>query len=284
MNKNETQKTESVLTAPAESPLMAATESPLMIAAELVKANGNMDVSKLKELLELQERYDATQAKKAYVVAMAEFKKNPPEIIKDKMVKFGNTKYSHATLPNVTTCINKALSEHGLHSAWITSQANGSIKVTCKITHVDGHSEETGISAPPDKTGSKNDIQGIGSTITYLERYTLLALTGLATADQDNDGAGAGKDNNAPTTKPTKKDEQDKLVDHAFFEFETANQPYLNEHPGVKFDVERFKEAIIKHFKSLPTRKESISVILERVKPEECTVETRDDRPEFPNE
>ncbi|GAF97705.1 unnamed protein product, partial [marine sediment metagenome] len=43
MDKNETQKTESTLTAP--------TESPLMIAAELVKANGNMDVGKLKELL-----------------------------------------------------------------------------------------------------------------------------------------------------------------------------------------------------------------------------------------
>ena len=60
--------------------------------------------------------------------------------------------------------------------------------VTCKITHVKGHSEETTLSAPSDTSGSKNAIQAIGSTITYLERYTLLALTGLATSEMDDDG------------------------------------------------------------------------------------------------
>jgi hypothetical protein len=34
----------------------------------------------------------------------------------------------------------------------------------------------------------------MGSTISYLERYTLLALTGLAAHDQDNDGKGSGGD------------------------------------------------------------------------------------------
>ena len=43
------------------------TESPLTAAAEIVKEDGSMDVSKLKALLDLQERWDATQAKKAYV-------------------------------------------------------------------------------------------------------------------------------------------------------------------------------------------------------------------------
>jgi hypothetical protein len=55
-----------------------------------------------------------------------------------------------------------------------------------------GHSEETTLSAPSDTTGSKNPIQAIGSTITYLERYTLLALTGLATYDQDDDAQSVG--------------------------------------------------------------------------------------------
>ena len=276
MNKNETQTTEATPVAPAES--------PLMIAAELVKANGNMDVSKLKELLELQERWDATQAKKAYIVAMSAFKETPPEILKDKSVGYGTTSYKHASLYNVTTKINTELSKHRLTAAWVTSQDNGNIKVTCKITHADGHSEETCLAAKPDATGSKNPIQAIGSTVAYFERYTILALTGPATADQDNDGAGAGKDNNAPPTKPTKKEDQDKLVEHAFFEFETANQPYLNEHPGVKFDVERFKEAIIRHHDRLPTKTEHIKLLLKAVKPEECMVETRDDLPDFPNE
>ena len=177
MEKNEIQKT----------------VSPLASAAELVKSDGNMDVEKLSKLLEMQEKWDATQANKAYVVAMSEFKASPPEILKDRSVSYGQTSYNHASLGNVTAILNKALSEHGLTASWITSQDNGSIKVTCKITHVMGHSEETCLAAAPDTSGSKNPIQAIGSTVTYLQRYTLLALTGLATYDQDDDGFGAGK-------------------------------------------------------------------------------------------
>ncbi len=92
-------------------------------------------------------------------------------------------------MANVVEKISAELSKHGLSASWTTKQ-NGAILVTCKITHILGHSEETTLSAPSDTSGSKNAIQAIGSTITYLERYTLLALTGLATEDQDNDGQG----------------------------------------------------------------------------------------------
>jgi hypothetical protein len=46
--------------------------------------------------------------------------------------------------------------------------------------------------APKDTSGSKNAIQSIASTITYLQRYTLFAATGLAADDQDDDGKAAG--------------------------------------------------------------------------------------------
>ncbi len=166
--------------------------SPLATAAQLVQqADGKIDVAQLRELLELQERYDANEAKKAYVVAMAAFKADPPKIIKDMHVGYKQTSYNHASLANVTSCINTALSGHGLTGSWVTSQDNGSVKVTCKITHVLGHSEITCLSAAPDTTGSKNPIQAIGSTVTYLQRYTILALTGLATYEQDDDGVGS---------------------------------------------------------------------------------------------
>ncbi len=183
--------------------------SPLANAAELVKVGGSMDVAKLRELLELQERWEANEAKKAYVVAMSGFKADPPEILKDKTVSYGQTSYRHATLYNVTSKINSALSLHGLTASWRTAQDNGSIKVTCKITHVLGHSEETSLSAPPDDSGKKNVIQQMASTITYLERYTLFALTGLAGKDQDDDGNGAGKPP-AQVRRPT--DEEWKVI------------------------------------------------------------------------
>jgi len=103
----------------------------------------------------------------------------------------GTTAYNHASLANVTNKINRALSEHGLSASWVTNQSDG-LKVTCTIAHKLGHSESTSLSAGPDTSGSKNAIQAIGSTVTYLERYTILALTGLATREQDDDGGGAG--------------------------------------------------------------------------------------------
>ena len=82
------------------------------------------------------------------------------------------------------------MSEQGLTASWSTTQEANQVTVTCRITHVLGHYEETSLSSAHDNSGGKNAIQAIGSAITYLQRYTLLALTGLATKDQDNDGAG----------------------------------------------------------------------------------------------
>lgn len=43
---------------------------------------------------------------------------------------------------------------------------------------------------PPDAGGAKNAIQARASTKTYLERYTLKAITGLSEQEDDDDGNG----------------------------------------------------------------------------------------------
>jgi len=156
-----------------------------------VAVSQGADLAKLEKLMELQERFEANEARKAYTKAMAAFKKNPPEILKDAHVAYkaggGTTEYNHATLGQVASAIGAALSAHGLSAAWKTEQ-NGQVVVTCTITHEQGHSESTSLTAAADTSGSKNAIQAIGSTITYLQRYTLLALTGIAAKGQDDDG------------------------------------------------------------------------------------------------
>jgi hypothetical protein len=168
------------------------TPASMMMAA----IEKGLDLEKVEKAMLLQERWEANEARKAYHLAMAKFKANPPEIEKDKHVSYemtgGGTKsYNHASLANVTSKINSALSVQGLSATWDTFQGEGGrITVTCRITHEKGHSENTKLSASPDDSGKKNAIQAIGSTISYLERYTLLALTGLATHDMDDDAQG----------------------------------------------------------------------------------------------
>lgn len=146
-------------------------------------------IDRMTNLMELKEKWEQTEAKKAYYKAMTAFKADPPKIVKDKQVAFSSTKYKHATLANVCEQIGASLSKHGLSHSWETVQDDkGRVGVVTKITHELTHSEQTVIWAPADDSGHKNKIQQIGSTITYLQRYGLLAMTGLATEDQDDDG------------------------------------------------------------------------------------------------
>lgn len=151
-----------------------------------------MDAEALGKLLELQQRWEADQARKAFVQAMAAFKAEPLKVRKGKHVRFqtqkGVTEYDHATLAQVVDAVVGALSKHGFSHRWETTQQDKLISVTCVITHELGHSERVTLSATPDESGGKNSIQALGSTVTYLQRYTLMAATGLAAHDMDDDG------------------------------------------------------------------------------------------------
>jgi len=162
--------------------------------AELIQSaiSSGTDLDKLEKLLELQERWEAKEARKAYNKALSLFKTDPPKIIKDKKVGYSTSKgkvgYSYASLAHIVEKITPALSKFGLSANWITTQKESSITVTCRLTHEDGHSETVSITAPEDSSGSKSVIQSVGSTISYLSRYSLLCITGLAADDMDTDG------------------------------------------------------------------------------------------------
>lgn len=146
-----------------------------------------VDTEQLKELMTMQREWKAEQARDAFFQAMNAFRAEAIEIVKTKKVAFKDTAYKHATLADVVAATTPALSMHGLSHRWETTQEGGLITVSCIITHALGHSERTTLTAGPDTSGSKNSIQAIGSTVTYLQRYTFTAITGLAAKDQDDD-------------------------------------------------------------------------------------------------
>lgn len=174
-------------------PTAHASQSPTPADLLRIALSQNVDVDKLQKLMEMQQQWEANEARKAYVAAMARFKANPPQIVKDKHVSFGNTAYNHATLGNVCEVICAALGEHGFSHRWDIDQTDTNrITVTCTITHTQGHSERVKLTAAPDSSGQKNQIQQVASAVTYLQRYTLLSATGMATVEQDDDGRASG--------------------------------------------------------------------------------------------
>ncbi len=185
--------------APFEKPPQVPTPMHLI---ELAVEKG-ADADQLAKLMELQLKWEANEARKAFIAAMQLFRANQPEINKTKHVSFANkdgkqTDYDHAELHVITELITNALKAVGIIHSWKTSDAGGKVTVTCVLTHEMGHSEEAAtLSGPSDTSGGKNNIQAIGSTVTYLQRYTLLSATGLAAKGMDDDGKSEGLPENA---------------------------------------------------------------------------------------
>ena len=149
------------------------------------------DIDKLEKLMALQERWEANEAKKAYVAAMNAFKEEAPVVRRDKQNKQYNSMY--VSLPQLVSTISPFLSKHGLSFRWDHDQSNGAaITVTCIVTHEMGHSEKVTMTGPADTSGQKNAIQQIKSTVTYLKAVTLESITGLASTDANLDDDGNG--------------------------------------------------------------------------------------------
>lgn len=149
---------------------------------------GGAGIEVLEKLQVMQERFEDREAEKAYVLAMTEFRSLCSKIIRTSTVSFKQTNYKFTPLADILEQIKPHMTACGLSHAWITDQKDR-IEVTCKVTHMLGHSEETTLMAEADSSGSKNSIQSIGSTVSYLQRYTLKSLLGLAEGDDDGKSA-----------------------------------------------------------------------------------------------
>jgi hypothetical protein len=165
--------------------------SPI-VSAGMKILEAHPDPQALRELLSIQHTWEQEEARKAYERAMVALKRELPTVImRDKTVDFTNkagnrTYYTHASLAAAMDAVTEPLTRHGISLSWKPSTARGNVQVTCRVTHVEGHTEETSISAPVDTSGNKGPAQGVASTITLLQRYTALSLLGIATADMDD--------------------------------------------------------------------------------------------------
>lgn len=201
-----------------EQVALATGDEPLLVpipgedpGAALMRIVGNavasaQPIEVIERLLVVHERYEAGVARKAYAAAMASLRGELPRVFKTDVVDYkakgGRVFYMHENLAAMVEDLSPVMARHGLAFRWdLETTIPESIHVTCIITHAAGHQEETTLSGPPDTSGSKNAIQAIASTVSYLQRYTLKAAVGIA-AGKDDDGAGG-----APATRPPTQDQ-----------------------------------------------------------------------------
>ena len=152
-------------------------------------ANG-ASIEIMEKLMGLHERWEANQSRKAFDEAIASAKAELTPVMKNRA---GHNGKRYADFAAIASAVDPIISKFGLSYRFRTAQTDR-INVTCILSHKAGHYEETTLGGPADTSGSKNAIQAIGSTLTYLQRYSLVQALGLAASEDDNGkAAGAGE-------------------------------------------------------------------------------------------
>lgn len=132
-----------------------------------------------------------------------------PRLAKTKVAKVKNKagvelyEYHYADLGLTLAAIRESMGKAGLGVAWGIATHRGEVIVTTMVFH--GESEQwmsTTMATPNEKGGS---VQGVGSGSTYLRRYGVTALLGLATEDDDGRGASPQPKPQAPPKEPRER-------------------------------------------------------------------------------
>ena len=180
-----------------QTALALADNSPAgMMMAALQKG---ASLEQVEKLMDLQAKWESREAEKKFNAAFAAFRGEDLRVITDKARTNGPLSgQKYATLHAFVKATKEALSKHGLTASWkVTRDEPDWIEVTCILKHAMGHRETVSMGGPPDTGPARNVLQARHSTVSYLERYTLKAICGLAEQDDDDDGAGgasSGKD------------------------------------------------------------------------------------------
>lgn len=176
------------------APAPVAPGAPSLLAIlQAAMTDPSASLERMNQAFDFYQRIEAARARKAFDSAIAAAKADFGKIVKKHSVSRGKDGggFKHEDLADIAEAVDPALAANGLSYRFrATSNPTEPIKVTCVVTHKDGHFEETSLSAGADASGGKNGIQAIGSTLSYLQRYSLRLALGIA-AGREDDGKAA---------------------------------------------------------------------------------------------
>jgi hypothetical protein len=173
-------------------------DSSILAVMERLASNPNLDADKIEKLFNVfingQRKMREMMDEQEFAHRMAEFKENPPEIIKNRKAqmksKDGSTSWvvPFADLDAYCKEAMPEMAKRGITWSFPFSENGNLITVSCILRYGLYNHTPTTLTAAPDTSGAKNDLQAKGSTVAYLERYTFCGATGLTAAMPDTDG------------------------------------------------------------------------------------------------
>lgn len=161
----------------------AADESTALLGIiEKVAMSPDADITKLEKMLDMQERILDRNAKQAFASSFARMQAELPEVLRRGKAHSS----TYAKFEDINEAVRPVLSRYGFAVSFRIRQ-DEKIRVIGVLSHQDGHTEETEMVFPADTSGSKNNVQAIGSSVSYGKRYVLCALLNISTRGEDDD-------------------------------------------------------------------------------------------------
>jgi hypothetical protein len=176
--------------------------SPESLISQAISKGVNVET--MEKLLSMRRELKKEWAREQFTKSMAALQKKIPVIPKNRKVRFVSkrtgsvTSYSYAPLDHIVDVAKGFISDSGFAYTILSSSTDTSVSATVVVSHVDGHSEETGFSVPIDKESSMNPQQQHVSASSYAKRCAFCNAFGILTGGEDtpNDP----KDINLPTS------------------------------------------------------------------------------------
>lgn len=216
---------------PAKVTSLPAPTNMLAIIAQAA-ANPAVDVAKMQALLDMQRQLETEQGRRAFTNAFIELQNELPIIRPDGKIEIrekesggartGRVQQAtpYATFQAIIKAVKAPLRKNGFSLSFATEPSPDGTRIVVKgfLDHVDGHQRTTAFPLPAEVSGSKNNVQGWGSTLSYGKRYATIALLNIisgAPEDADLDGAieKAKSDDAVVLITPKQIDEVTKAVE-----------------------------------------------------------------------
>ena len=196
--KRPTKRKAKPVTAIATRPAPVVPGDEQMTAIERFVLDPRVDVEKLERVIALQERARVEGSRVAYFSALSILQSRLPKIGKrGKIYLKGGSKVRNKYAKmgdDILPIVKPILAEHRFSIRWRTAffveDGKRMIRVTGILSHELGWSEESVFEAPPDVHDSRNQVQSLGSTISYGHRYTMVDLLNLEISDDESDDDG----------------------------------------------------------------------------------------------
>jgi hypothetical protein len=177
----------------APPPAVADYSASLLEVISKAARDPNVDIDKMERLLQMQERVSARQAEQEFAASFAQMQPNLPYIsARNAIVHNGREIAKYADWPSIARAIAPILCDHGFGLNFSFENTADSVTVTARLKHIGGHTETNSVTLPSDKSGAKNQVQAVGSSLTYGQRYAGCPLVGVVIEGIDDDGHTAG--------------------------------------------------------------------------------------------